>query len=178
MPAVDQLKRTLRAVDERIDPHVGPLIAALEAIGRARDEDLASRVQGSAGPAVTAALPKLLSILRTQGGGTGPRNWPGRLPMSAGSTGPRSCDSRHAVERRRKDADFDDGGARRPRSPFPPGGRPIARLREWERVERCLAIRASASRGRRRPNSSTFWRGRCTMPMATSPGPPPTSWVS
>ena len=74
MPAVDQLKRTLRAVGVRIDPHVEPLIAALEAIGRDADEDLAS-VFKRAGPAVTAALPKLLSILRTQG----VWHWPSQL---------------------------------------------------------------------------------------------------
>ncbi len=64
--AVGQLKKVLQAVRERIDPHIGPIVDALGTLDRESDEDLLAVLEHT-GPAIAAAVPKLLELLRKRG---------------------------------------------------------------------------------------------------------------
>ena len=72
--AISQLQKVLRTVRERIDPHVGPIIDALGTLDRGGEEHLWAVLE-YAGPAVAAAVPKLLDELRNRG----ISSWPSHL---------------------------------------------------------------------------------------------------
>ena len=72
--AVGILQTVLKAVGERIDPHVEPLVDAIGTLDRDGDEDIAAAL-AFAGPAVGRAAPKLLEALRIRGIWC----WPSRL---------------------------------------------------------------------------------------------------
>jgi hypothetical protein len=64
--AVGELEAVLRATRERIDPHIGPIIERLGTLDPDGDERMMAVLE-HAGPAVTAAVPKLLAALRKRG---------------------------------------------------------------------------------------------------------------
>jgi hypothetical protein len=176
LPAVDQLKRTLRAVAGRIDPHVGPLIAALEAIGRDADENLASVLE-RAGPAVTAALPKLLSILRTQG----VWHWPSQLARAItnvsrfdGAALDALRDMLSSQNEKWRTSAMEVLAVLGPLAL--PAADQLLAFENGNVSERCLAIRALGKQGTPTPEFLNLLER--AMPMATSPGPPPTFWAS
>lgn len=72
--AVGQLEEVLRATRERIDPHVGSVIERLGTLDPGGDDHLMAILE-HAGPAVIAAVPKLLNALRTRG----ITRWPSHL---------------------------------------------------------------------------------------------------
>jgi hypothetical protein len=72
--AASVLEEVLRATGKRIDPHLGPMIEQLGTLDRDSDERLMAVLE-NAGPAVSAAVPKLLGALRRRG----ITSWPSHL---------------------------------------------------------------------------------------------------
>jgi WG containing repeat len=72
--AVGQLQNVIQAVRERIDPHIDPIIESLGTLDAACDHYLLATLE-HAGPAVAAAVPRLLRMLRENG----ISRWPSHL---------------------------------------------------------------------------------------------------
>lgn len=77
-----QLVLALRAVGDRIDPHLDTLVAAIGSIDRDADERLAEAML-NAGPGIVAAAPALLEVMRRHGMWCWPSRIAGALARAA-----------------------------------------------------------------------------------------------